>query len=162
VSFNGLYNVPLQHFSFKEEIRAMWSQMYIGVRVKYPWFLSDWNLLDRFSQNIWISNFMKIRPVAADLFQAERQTDMTKLIVTFHNLLNARKNNWIIEINTFINILNCYKTKQQWILLSNRIHVTVLKCNQKNINYKCHFWKVQTGRTIPARKTTSLLSFNKI
>jgi len=41
---------------------------------------------DRFSENIQISDFMKIRPVGAELFHADRQTDMTKLIVTFRNL----------------------------------------------------------------------------
>jgi hypothetical protein len=30
-----------------------------------------------------ISNFMKIRPVGAELFQADRRTDVTKLIVAF-------------------------------------------------------------------------------
>jgi hypothetical protein len=36
---------------------------------------------------------MKIRPVGAELFHAERRTDMTKLIVTFRNFANAPKNN---------------------------------------------------------------------
>jgi hypothetical protein len=35
---------------------------------------------------------MKIRPVRAQLFQADRQTDMTKLIVTFRNFAKALKN----------------------------------------------------------------------
>ena len=34
---------------------------------------------------------MKIRPVGAELFLADRRTDMTKLIVTFHNSANAPK-----------------------------------------------------------------------
>jgi hypothetical protein len=42
-----------------------------------------------------ISNFIKIRPVGAELFHADRQTDrqtgMTKLIVTFRNFANALK-----------------------------------------------------------------------
>ena len=37
-------------------------------------------------------NFMKIRPVGAELFHAERQTDMTKLTVAFRNITNAPKN----------------------------------------------------------------------
>jgi hypothetical protein len=32
---------------------------------------------------------MKIRPVAAEMFHADGQTDMTKLIVGFHNFVNA-------------------------------------------------------------------------
>jgi len=34
---------------------------------------------------------MKIRPVGAELFHAEGRTDMTKLIVAFHNFVNAPK-----------------------------------------------------------------------
>jgi len=34
---------------------------------------------------------MKIRPVGAELFQADRQTDMTKLTVPFRNFANAPK-----------------------------------------------------------------------
>jgi hypothetical protein len=36
-----------------------------------------------------ISNFMKIRPVGAELFHADGQTDTTKLIVTFRNFANT-------------------------------------------------------------------------
>ena len=32
---------------------------------------------------IQISNFMKIRPAVAEMIHADRQTDVTKLIVTF-------------------------------------------------------------------------------
>jgi len=42
--------------------------------VKCPLFLSDFNgtlnFLDRFSKNAQISNFIKIRPVTAELFHA--------------------------------------------------------------------------------------------
>jgi hypothetical protein len=34
---------------------------------------------------------MKIRPVGAEMFHAGGQTDMTKLIVTFHNFANSPK-----------------------------------------------------------------------
>ena len=34
---------------------------------------------------------MKIRPVGAEMFHAERRKDMTKLIVTFRNFTNASK-----------------------------------------------------------------------
>jgi len=47
-------------------------KMYIGLHVKYPLFLLDFNetlnFLDRFSKNIQVSNFMKIRRVGAELF----------------------------------------------------------------------------------------------
>jgi hypothetical protein len=38
-----------------------------------------------------ISNFMKICPLEAELFHADRRTDMTKLIVAFRNIANAPK-----------------------------------------------------------------------
>ena len=34
---------------------------------------------------------MKIRPVGAEFFNADGQTDMTQIIVTFRNFLNAPK-----------------------------------------------------------------------
>ena len=36
-----------------------------------------------------MSTFTKIRPVGAELYQADRPTDMTKLIVAFRNFANA-------------------------------------------------------------------------
>jgi hypothetical protein len=50
------------------------------------------NFLDRFS-NTRIWNFMKIRPVAAELFHAGERTVTTKLIVAFRNAANAPHNN---------------------------------------------------------------------
>ena len=32
---------------------------------------------------------MKIRPLGADLFHKDGRTDMTKLVVAFHNFANA-------------------------------------------------------------------------
>jgi hypothetical protein len=45
--------------------------------------------LDIFSKKAQISSFIKIRPVGAELFHADVQTDMTKLTVAFRNLENA-------------------------------------------------------------------------
>jgi len=54
------------------------------------------NFLDRFSKNTEISGVMKIHPVETKLFcmdgQTDRQTFMTKLVVTFCNLVNFPKN----------------------------------------------------------------------
>jgi hypothetical protein len=50
----------------------------------------SWKIFEKFWQN-----FMKIRPVGAELFhadwQTDRQTDMTDLIVTFRNFANPPK-----------------------------------------------------------------------
>jgi hypothetical protein len=46
-----------------------------------------------------MSNFMKICPVEAELFYADGQTDMTKLIVTFCNFAKAPKNDGSLAEN---------------------------------------------------------------
>ena len=43
-----------------------------------------------FSRQIF-EKLIKIRPVGAELFHADGQTDMTKLIVAFRNFANASK-----------------------------------------------------------------------
>ena len=45
--------------------------MYIGLNVKYPLFLSDFNETLIFSKKITKSDFTKIRPVGAELFQTD-------------------------------------------------------------------------------------------
>ena len=49
------------------------------------------NFLDRFSKNIQIPNFTKIRPVGAELFHMDGRAHMTKLTAAFHNFANAPK-----------------------------------------------------------------------
>ena len=57
----------------------------------------------RFSKNTQISNF--IRPVGAELFHADEQTDgqidTTKLIVAFRNFVNAPKNAVVLTKHAF-------------------------------------------------------------
>ena len=53
--------------------------MYIGLYVKYPSSLSDFNealiFSTDFQKNTQISNFMKIRQMGAELFHADRWAD---------------------------------------------------------------------------------------
>ena len=60
---------------------------------------------------------MKIRPVGTEFFHADRRTDMTTLIITFRNFLNAPKKNpaaiSIIPLLELMNILIlCYLDTQ--------------------------------------------------
>ena len=89
--FDFLYNFRLKHFSFREELSEIWSNEYIGLHVKYPLWLSDFN-------NSWIflaffyiriSNLKKIRPVGAELFNTFGRTDMKKLMVAFRTFTKA-------------------------------------------------------------------------
>jgi hypothetical protein len=70
-------------------------KMYIGFHVKYPLFSSDVNETWIFPRQVFestpIPNFIKIHPVGVELFLAEGQTDMTKLIVAFRNFPNVPK-----------------------------------------------------------------------
>jgi hypothetical protein len=77
--FDFLYNFGLKNFSFSEEMSWIWSSMYNGLHVKYPFsllhFKEDWIFSTDFSKMSQISNFMKIRPVGAELFHADGWTD---------------------------------------------------------------------------------------
>jgi hypothetical protein len=70
--------------------------MHERLHVKYTLFFSSFNeifnFLNRFSKNMQISNLMKICSVGAELFHADRRTDMTKPIVAYRHFENAPKN----------------------------------------------------------------------
>jgi len=54
-----------------------------------------------------MSNFIKIRPEGAELFHADRRTDMTKPIIAFRNFGKALKTVYkhiIIIIQHYVNV----------------------------------------------------------
>jgi len=70
--------------------------VYLGLHVEYHLFLLHFNEICFFStdfskKKIQISILMKIRPVAAELFHADGQTDTTKIIVAFRYLSTCLK-----------------------------------------------------------------------
>jgi hypothetical protein len=67
--------------------------MYIGFQVAAVLgrFQCTLTFPNKFSKNIPVSNFMKIRPVGAEFFQADKRTDMMKLTVAFRNSANSSK-----------------------------------------------------------------------
>ena len=79
VCFDFLYKFYLKHFSLYEELNEIWSQMDVGLQVKYPLFLSDFNETCIFLRHIFEKRLnMKLREprhVGAELFLVDRQTD---------------------------------------------------------------------------------------
>jgi hypothetical protein len=76
-----------------EEMSKVWSQMYIGLHVKYPLFLSNFN-----ETWIFLTGFQKILKHQTSWISIQwemscsMQTDMTKLTVAFHNFVKVPKN----------------------------------------------------------------------
>ena len=105
--FGFLYNIFLKYLSFSEKLSEILSQIFICLHVKYPFFLSDFN-------ETWISSgdFRKIHkcPFSCNLVQwdpgcsgrldgrTEGETDITKLIVAFHNFTKPPKNRSITKL----------------------------------------------------------------
>ena len=79
-------------FHFKNNW-ATYNQKYILLNTLYNCpVLINLEFSRSFAKNTPTSNFMKILAVGAELFNADRQTDITKLIATFRNFANGPKN----------------------------------------------------------------------
>ena len=112
------------HTYYQEEWSEIWSKMSSYLHVKYLLFFSIFNETGIFATvflNITpLPNFMKIRPVRAELFHADGRTDgqpaMTKLIVAFRNFANAPKRAImnLSKINVFYPMYKRRKLKIVW------------------------------------------------
>jgi len=75
-----------------------------------------------FWKNSQISSFMKIRPVGAQLFHTDGETDMTKLTVAFLNVAKVRN-----ESQNFINTLLGLRRQRRQTLPKRRHIMTILR-----------------------------------
>jgi hypothetical protein len=75
----------------------MWKRLYVN----YSLFLSGFNKTWIFSTNFWKKKSLNIKfhqsPVGVELFHADGQTNMTKLIVSFRNFAHAPESYDIIQ-----------------------------------------------------------------
>ena len=89
-------------------------------QVEYALFLLDfnetWICSVAFREKVQISNLIKIRPVAAELFYVDGQTEMTKLTLAFRNFSNAHKNNYF---NAKLDMLLNSEDESAWCVISN-------------------------------------------
>jgi len=75
--------------------------MYVGLHEKCPFFFADFNETLIFStdfRKVSTSNFMKIRPVGAELFHAYSRTDTTNLTTAFHNFAYSLNKWWCFSL----------------------------------------------------------------
>jgi hypothetical protein len=96
VCFEFLCNFYPKCFSFYEEMSDIWSAMYIGFRVKYPLFSSDfiesWIFSTDFRKILKCQILWKSVPWEPSCsIRTVGRTDMTKLIVFFRNFAKAPK-----------------------------------------------------------------------
>jgi len=99
--------------------------MYVGLRVKYPLFLTGFsetlNFFDRFSKNAQISNLMKIRPVGGPYCcmwtegRTDRPTNMTKLIDALRN--------FAVAPSDILNFLKCPFLQTLYLCLNLSLNV---------------------------------------
>jgi len=115
VCFDFLCKFCLKCFSFEEKFSEIWSKAYIGLHVKWPLFLSDFNENWIFSTDFRRifkcaisrnptsgSEFIPRRQIQTDRRTDGRtggQTDITRLIVAFRNFAEEAK---IHSVNTDI------------------------------------------------------------
>jgi MoaA/NifB/PqqE/SkfB family radical SAM enzyme len=78
---------------------------------------------------------MKIRPVGAELFHADGQTDMAKLVAAFLNLANAPKVRLIVTIET------TGKRNLSCDVCRVEVHQTLEKPQDKRANSQSFFFE---------------------
>ena len=90
-------------------------------------------------KNTQILNLIKIRPMGAELFHADGQTDMTKLTVAFRNFGNAPKNRTPYIYNTRYFFQSCYRRMPHKITKKFRRWLHIFICRSKGWNFRILF-----------------------
>ena len=97
-----------------------------------------WNsdLLDRFLENIQMSNFMELHPVGVELLHTDGRT-WSKITVAFRNLANAPKyENTHFMFTYFFFFRKCKKKKYCRKLTGHRWHMAHVYCMLDDKGYK--------------------------
>jgi hypothetical protein len=113
------------------------------VYIILPSFNEILRYLNRFSKKSRISNFVKIRPVEAELLLADRQTGMAKLIVDFRKFSNAPTSTNRFKANNCF-LLRCYAESSGNFLPPSRSNLSVPSSRFKNgdNHYLLRNWQV--------------------
>ena len=119
----------------------IWLKTYSGIHVKYPQFLSDFKWACIFLTDFWkilkLQTSWKSVKAGAELSHADTQTDMTRLIVAFHNSLNMSKNErkWWHKIAQKLTIF-LYLISQKWSY-NSQAYITTISSKINQWQYTC-------------------------
>jgi len=161
--------------------------MSVGLHAKCRFFLSGFNehriFSTDFRKNTKISDFMKIRPVGAELFYADRRTDMTKRIVVVRKFANAPKTrrfvnrcfrNVAVFLKEVIKVGQEKRSLCQWLSDSNsnimltvgarQLEIRLMFSDENHVNISlffliCAFVRIERYEWIPAVSVCLSVSF---
>jgi hypothetical protein len=129
-------------------INIYWS---IGLDVKYPLFLSDfnktWIFLHTFSESSEVSNFMKIRRMGVDTASLDGRVDRqtTKLTLAFHNFVNSLKI-YIVGRPVFLVSRLRSLSDGSPLRISMSVHISTGLCSCAEA-YIIHFFRFEPCKT---------------
>jgi hypothetical protein len=118
--------------------------MYIGLRVKYRLFLSDFSVTCIFStyfrNMLKITHFKKVRPLGAQLFHADGQThrriDTTKFTVAVPSFVIASKDQYLLNLLSLANFKTAIYSQSRTVITNVRnIIYSIIYTNNKHQSF---------------------------